>query len=84
MLHFFLNYPETYKEINFNSCLGIIFLAILANICFCIAYPLDLFLQRSELEKFIKFGRYAILFTGIILASILTHFSAISIFGFKF
>jgi hypothetical protein len=58
--------------LNFRSLTGICVLAFLANICYCIAYPVDLFVQSSDFRDTWRRTRWIFFAVGLVIASLLT------------
>ena len=63
-----------------NISLGLFVLAIVANILYCSAYFIDIFIQLSAFQEFWKKYRWALLVLGILLASLFTCFVSHEIF----
>jgi hypothetical protein len=74
------NLPESRSALTPDLLLFVFLLAVLANVCYCAAYLVDIFAQASGLrEEWIRF-RWILLLVGIAFAGILTHFFAYSLF----
>ena len=78
--------PAALKERDFSwidGILGLFVLAIIANILYCAAYPVDIFIQMSDFKDiWIKF-RWLLFLTGVALAGIFTWFICSGIFMFN-
>src|SRR5437016_8078585 len=79
--HFVVAWPRSWTELTFNAILGFFFLAVLANVCYCAVYVVDLFVQFSGLHPAWSKGRMAILIVGTAFAAVIAHFFAMNIFG---
>ena len=64
-----------------NILLGFFFLAVLANVCYCAVYVVDLFVQFSGLREFWAKGRVAVLIIGTAFAAVIAHFFSTNILG---
>jgi hypothetical protein len=72
--HFFLAWPNSRERLSFDLLLGLFFLAVLANVCYCAAYLADLFVQFSGLHEAWHRGRVVLLIVGTAFAAAITHF----------
>jgi len=79
--HFVAAWPRSWTELTFNTILVFFFLAVLANVCYCAVYVVDLFVQFSGLHPAWSKGRMAILIVGTAFAAVIAHFFAMNIFG---
>ena len=71
-----------YFVMNWSRSLGTISLeGALANICYCAAYPVDVFVQISRLRQGWKAWRWALFVIGTAFAAVLTRWFAIGFFG---
>src|SRR5262245_28627269 len=74
LAHIYATWPESRSVLSWDSLFALIMLAVLANVCYCAAYAVDLFVQYSGLRNAWPRWRWAVLFVGIVFASTLTHF----------
>jgi hypothetical protein len=81
LVHFFAAWPASRERLSFDLMLGIFFLAVLANICYCAVYLVDLFVQFSGLHAAWRFGRVVLLSVGTAFAATIAHFFAKGLFG---
>lgn len=81
LVHFFAAWPVSRERLSFDLMLGIFFLAVLANICYCAVYLVDLFVQFSGLHAAWRFGRVVLLSVGTAFAATIAHFFAKGLFG---
>jgi hypothetical protein len=79
--HFVAAWPESWTKLTFNTILGFFFLAVLANVCYCAVYIVDLFVQFSGLHGAWTKGRIALLIVGTAFAAVIAHFFAMNIFN---
>jgi hypothetical protein len=80
-IDFAAGWPRSWTQLTFNTVLGLFFLAVLANVCYCAVYAVDLFVQFSGLHASWSRGRIAILIVGTAFAAVIAHFFALSIFS---
>ncbi|HET9803274.1 MAG TPA: hypothetical protein VFP96_08560 [Candidatus Acidoferrum sp.] len=59
---------------SFDGVLGLFLLAVLANVAYCAAYPVDLFAQWSSYREVWLRYRWLLFILGLIFAAILTRF----------
>jgi hypothetical protein len=81
MGHLLLAWPGSREKLSFDLALGIFFLAVLANVCYCAAYVADVFVQFSGLHQQWHTGRVVLLTVGTPFAATITHFFAKGMFG---
>jgi hypothetical protein len=72
--HVLAAWPESRRRLTVDAALGLSFLAVLANICYCAVYAVDLFAQFSGLHQTWQRGRIALLVIGTAFAAVITHF----------
>jgi hypothetical protein len=78
--HFVAAWPQSWTKLTFDAVLGLFFLAVLANVCYCAVYVIDLFVQFSGLHVAWAKGRIAVLIVGTAFASVIAHFFSTGIF----
>ena len=81
LMHFVAAWPGSRTKVSFDLLLGLFFLAVLANVCYCVAYVVDIFVQFSGLHRQWRVGRAVLLAVGIAFAATITHFFARGILG---
>jgi hypothetical protein len=62
------------QQITVDLLLGLFILAVLANVAYCAAYAVDLFVQFSGLDAPWQRGRILVLVIGIAFGAALAHF----------
>ena len=77
--HLAVRWPESRDKLSVNVLLGFFFLAVLANVCYCAVYVVDLFVQSSGLREFWAKGRVAVLIVGTAFAAVIAHFFSMNI-----
>ena len=80
LLHLSLNWPMSREAVTLNSVLGLFVLAVLANVAYCAAYIVDIFLQFSHFREQRRVWRAGLATVGFAFAAVLTHFVAASFF----
>lgn len=79
--HLFAASPAPGDKLGLDLLLVLFFLAVLANICYCAVYPVDLFVQFAGIGETWRRGRIALLLVGTAFAGVITHFFAAGMFG---
>ena len=75
--------PQSSVKLTFDTILSLFLLAVLANVCYCAAYIVDLFVQFSGLHAAWAKGRIVVLIVGTTFAAAIAHFVANSVFTTK-
>ena len=73
--------PESRTALSLNGCLFVFILAVLANLCHCAAYVVDIFAQFSGFRVLWLRWRWLLLALGITFAGIITRFFALGFFS---
>jgi hypothetical protein len=79
--HFVSNWPGSRSVMGRDAVLGFFLLAVLANICYCAAYVVDLFVQFSGVRGAWPRWRWLVLTTGTAFAAVIAHFIAMAFFS---
>jgi hypothetical protein len=74
LLHAAARWPEAQARLTLDLGLGVFFLAVLANVCYCTVYVVDLFVQFAGLHTAWAWGRPLLLAIGTAFAAVITHF----------
>jgi hypothetical protein len=72
--HVAAGWPASKRQLTVDAMLQMFFLAVLANICYCAVYGVDLFVQFSGLHQAWRRGRVALLAVGTAFAAVIAHF----------
>jgi hypothetical protein len=81
LIYFGIGYPASRSILSINFLLSLFLLAVLANIAYCAAYPVDIFVRASSYrEQWQKF-RWIIFVIGLVFAGIITRFIALGMFN---
>ena len=75
--HFLTSWPTSKSFLVWNNVLGLFVLAVLANVCYCAAYVVDLFVQLSGSHASWARWRWLLLVIGILFGAVLAHFFSI-------
>ncbi|SRR6266446_1678173 len=78
--HVVADWPGSWSILTGNTVLELFLLAVLANICYCAAYAVDLFVQFSGQRGAWPRWRWMVLGTGTAFAAVIAHFMMIGIF----
>lgn len=80
LVYFVLGYPASRRGLIVHAQF-IFVLAVLANVAYCAAYPVDIFAQASGYrDRWLKY-RWVVFAIGLLFAGVLTHFWAAGIFA---
>jgi uncharacterized membrane protein len=72
--HVIAGWPASRVLLERDHVLMLFLLAVLANVPYCAAYAVDLFVQSSELRASWRRRRWLLLAIGTAFAAVLTHF----------
>jgi len=79
--HLLVGWPDSMARLSVNVLLGFFFLGVLANVCYCAVYVVDLFVQFSGLRAAWAKGRVVVLSVGTAFAAVIAHFFCTNIVG---
>jgi len=74
IVHFCIAWPESRVYLVPDTLFQFFLLAVMANISYCAAYAVDLFVQFSGQREAWAKWRWTVLATGIAFAAIIAHF----------
>ncbi len=74
LVHFILSLPSSKSLIAWDNILQVFVLAIFANVCYCAAYLVDIFVQLSSFRDDWLRWRWLLLTIGTTFAAVLAHF----------
>jgi hypothetical protein len=72
--HLVAGWPDSRDRLSMNVILEFFFLAVLANVCYCAIYVVDLFVQFSGLRDSWAKWRFAVFLVGTAFAAVIAHF----------
>jgi hypothetical protein len=82
VVFYFVRYwPGSRSVVQLDAVLWLFLMAVLANVAYCAAYPVDVFVQMSGLRATWRSFRWVLLMIGMILAGILTRWFAMALFA---
>ena len=81
LIHFGIRWPGSRAHVSAELFLGLFFLAVMANVLYCTAYIVDIFVQISGLENAWRIGRIGLFVIGTAFAATITHFFAQGMFN---
>lgn len=75
------NFPQVRVGFGLDTIQTLVVLAVLANVAYCAAYPVDILVQLSAVRlTWLRF-RWVLFLIGIVFASILANFFSGGLFG---
>jgi hypothetical protein len=77
--HYFAGWPDSRAALTRDTLFMLFVLAVLANIAYCAAYAVDLFVQYSDLRQAWSRWRGLLLAIGTAFAAILAHYFSLAI-----
>jgi len=80
--HVAATWPASKALLGWDVALGLFMLAVLANVVYCAAYAVDLFVQFSGSKTAWLRWRWVLLLIGCAFACVIAHFFMLGIFGF--
>jgi hypothetical protein len=81
VIHFVAAWPGSRIHLNRDTFFGVFLLAVVANILYCAAYAVDVFVQFSGVRGEWRRLRWILLLTGTAFAAVITHFMSMAILG---
>ena len=81
--HLFAGSPDSWTKLSVNVLLGFFFPAVLANVCYCAVYVVDLLCGSPAFVTWDK-GRVVVLTVGTAFAAVIAHFLVANILGGEF
>lgn len=81
LTYFGIGYPTSRATISLDFILLLFLLAVLANVAYCAAYPVDIFVSASGFREQWQKYRWIIFVVGLLFAGIITRFFAVGMFA---
>ena len=78
--YFAIGYPASKGLLSIDFILGLFLLAVVANIAYCAAYLVDVFVQASGFREVWQRSRWILFAIGTAFAAIITRFVAMGMF----
>jgi hypothetical protein len=79
--HFLIDHTGVKSVGLMEGSLVLLVLAVLANVAYCAAYPVDIFVQHSAYRDQWLNRRWILLLIGVVFAAVITHFFAMGMFS---
>ncbi|HEV8242140.1 MAG TPA: hypothetical protein VGS57_22430 [Thermoanaerobaculia bacterium] len=79
--HFLAGWPASRQVLTANGALMLFVDAVLGNVAYCAAYPVDFFAQLSGLREEWRRRRWLLLALGTAFAATVAHFAVLGPFG---
>jgi hypothetical protein len=80
LIYFGMNYPASRSILSIDFVLFLFLLAVLANVAYCAAHPVDVFVCASNYrEQWLKY-RWVIFTIGLLFAAVITRFFLLGMF----
>ena len=81
LTYFGFHYPASKSFLSIDAILFLFLLVVLANIAYCAAYIVDIFVLASSYGDLWRRRRWVLFVIGLLFASILTRYFAMGVFG---
>jgi len=78
--YFALAWPKSEAFLSVNFALVLFLLAVVANVCYCAAYVVDMFVQLSSVRALWLRKRWLLFLLGMMFAPVITRFFALVLF----
>jgi len=78
--YFVAAYPASKAVLSIDFALGVFLLAVVANVAYCAAYLVDIFVQISGFREVWQRGRRVLFVIGTTFAAIIARFVAMGMF----
>ena len=79
--YFVRGLPASRQSVTFDGFLLLVVLAVLANVAYCAAYLVDVFVQFSAYRDLWRKNRWVLFAIGLLFAAILTRFWSMGLFS---
>jgi len=81
IIYLAVGYPSSKATLSIDFCLSLFILAVIANVAYCSAYLVDIFVQASGFRSVWQRYRRLLFLVGTTFAAIITRFVAIGMFN---
>ena len=81
LIYFARSYPASKQVVTVDSILLLFLLAVLANVAYCAAYPVDVFAQASGYRESWRKWRWILFAIGLLFAATITRFFSMATFA---
>jgi len=79
--HYYAAWPDSRALMTQDNLYALFFLAVLANVAYCAAYLVDLFVQFAGLREVWARWRWTVLVVGIAFGAVIAHFFMMAVFS---
>jgi hypothetical protein len=79
--YFAVGYPASKAVLSVDCALGVFLLAVVANVAYCAAYLVDVFVQASGFREVWLRSRWVLFAIGTAFAAVITRFVAMGMFA---
>jgi hypothetical protein len=79
-IYFGISYPVSRTMLTLDFCLALFLLAVVANVAYCAAYIVNIFVQMSGFRELWQRSRWLLFAIGTTFAAIITRFIAMGMF----
>lgn len=80
LTYFGMHYPATMSLLSIDSVVFLFLLVVLANVAYCAAYPVDIFVSASSYREQWQKRRWMLFSIGLLFAAVITRFFALGMF----
>lgn len=80
LIYFGIYYPASKSFLSIDSVLFLFLLVVLANVAYCAAYPVDIFVSASSYRDEWQKRRWVVFVIGLLFAAIISRFFALGMF----
>ena len=81
VVYYWMDLPLSKQLLTLNFVLFLFLLAVLANVCYCAAYAVDIFAQVSGFRELWQRFRWVLFLIGLLFAGIITRFWSMALFS---
>ena len=81
VVYYWMGLPLSKQLLTLNFVLFLFLLAVLANVCYCVAYAVDIFAQTSGFRDLWQRIRWVLFLIGLLFAGIITRFWSMALFN---
>ena len=80
IIYFAVGYPSSKAVLFIDFLLGLFLFAVVANVAYCAAYLVDVFVQASEFPDTWRRSRWVLFAIGTTFAAVITRYVAVGMF----
>ena len=83
VVYFLVALPASKQILTLDGVLFLFVLAVFANVAYCAAYIVDIFVQASGFREQWRTYRWLLFVAGVIFAGVLTRYFVLVMFGLR-